>query len=85
MRSHKFAPLTRLMYIKKKLKWKQVKQDAFGKFKRILARNALSTYPDFNETLKIHTDSSVFQVGVFVSQKGKPIYFYSIKLTYFQQ
>ena len=44
-------------------------------------RENLLTYPDFNEKFKIHTDASKFQFGVVVSQKGKPITFYSIKLT----
>ena len=44
-------------------------------------RENLLTYPDFNEKFKIHTDASKFQLGVVVSQKGKPITFYSIKLT----
>ena len=39
------------------------------------------TYPDFNETFKIHTNDSAFQLGAVISQKGKPITFYSIKLT----
>ena len=33
----------------------KVKQDALGKIKRIVSRDTLLTYPDFNETLKIHT------------------------------
>ena len=49
----------------------QVKQDAFDKIKRIMARDTLLTYPDFNETFKIHTDASAFQLGVVISQKGR--------------
>ena len=36
---------------------------------------------DFNETFKIHTDASAFQLGAVISQKGKPIDFYGRKLT----
>ena len=46
-----------------------------------MARNNLLTYMDFNETLKIHTNASAFQLGAVISHKGKPIAFYSIKLT----
>ena len=50
-----------------------------------MARDNLLTYPDFNETFKIYTNASVFQVGAFIVQKGKPIAFYGRKLTYVQQ
>ena len=46
-----------------------------------MARDTLLTYPDFNETFKIHTDASAFQLGAVISQKGKPIDFYRRKLT----
>ena len=50
-----------------------------------MTRDTLLTYPDFNETFKIHTDASVFQVGSVISQKVKPIALYSRKLTDEQQ
>ena len=50
-----------------------------------MERNNLSLYPDFNETFKINTNDSAFQLGVVVSQKGKPIDFYIRKLTDAQQ
>ena len=83
--SHTLAPLTRLPSIKQKFKWTQVKQDAFEEIKRILARYTLLNYPDFNETFKIHTDDSAFQLRAVISQKGKPIVFCSIKITDSQQ
>ena len=46
-----------------------------------MARDTLLTYPYFNQTFKINTDSSAFQLGVVISQKGNPIDFCSIKLT----
>ena len=83
--SHKLASLTRLTSIKRKFKWRDVKQYAFEEIKRILARYTLLNYPDFNETFKIHTDDSAFQLGAVISQKDTPIVFYSIKLTDTQQ
>ena len=74
-RSHTLEPLTKLTYIKRKFKWTKVKQDDFDKIKRIVACNNLSTYPDFNETYKINTDASAFQLGAVIIQKGKPITF----------
>ena len=50
-----------------------------------MARDTLSTYPDFNETFKIHTDASAFQLGTVISHKGKPLSLYTIKLTDAQQ
>ena len=82
MRSHTLVPLTILTSIKHEFQWKQVKQDAFDKIKRIVARNTLLNYPGFNEEFKIHTDASTFQLGAVVIQKVKPIAFYGIKLTY---
>ena len=61
-RSHTLAPITRLMYIKRKFKRTQVRKHAFNKIKRIVARNNLLTYPDSNETFKIHTDASALQL-----------------------
>ena len=40
-----------------------MEQDAFDEIKRIVARDTLLTYPDFNEAFKIHTDASAFQLG----------------------
>ena len=66
-RSHTLAPLTRLTSIKRIFKWTQVEQDAFNKIKGIVARDTFSNYPDFNETFKIHTYASLFQLGAVIS------------------
>ena len=79
------APLTRLTFIKRKFKWAQVKQDAFNKIKRVVACDTLLIYKYFNETSKIHTDASAFQLWAVISHKGKPIAFYSWKLDEAQQ
>ena len=50
-----------------------------------MARDTLLTYLDFNETFKMHTNASAFQLGAVIIQKGKPIPFYSRKLTDAQQ
>ena len=84
-RSHTLAPLTRFTSINRKFKWTEVEQDAFNKIKRIVARDTLLTYLDFNETFNIHIDASAFRLVAVISHKGKPIAFYSIKLTGVQQ
>ena len=45
----------------------------------------LLAYPDFNELFEIHTDGSDYQLGAVISQKGRPIAFYSRKLSPAQQ
>ena len=59
-RSHTLSPLTKLMPIKRKFKWTQFKQYAFEKNNWIMARGTILTYPDFNQTFKIHTNASTF-------------------------
>ena len=46
-----------------------------------MACNTLLTYPDFNEEFKIRTNARKFQLGAVIIQNGKPIDFYSLKLT----
>ena len=50
-----------------------------------MACDTLLTYPDFNETFKINNNAIAFQSGAVISQKGKPIAFYSRELTGSQQ
>ena len=59
-RLHSLAPLTKLTSINRKSKWAKFEQDAFNEIKRIVARDTLSTYTDFNEILKIQTDARAF-------------------------
>ena len=66
-RSHKLAPLTKLTSINRKFKWTKVEQYAFDEIKLIVARDTLLTHPDFNETFKIHTNASAFQLGAVIS------------------
>ena len=47
-----------------------------------MARDTLSTYLYFNETFKIHTGASAFQLGAVISQRCKHIAFHSRKLIY---
>ena len=50
-----------------------------------MACDNLLTYPDFNETFKIHTNASAFQLRAVIIQKGKLNAFYSRKLTDVQE
>jgi len=48
--------------------------------KRIIARETLLAFPNFNEPFHIYTDASKAQLGAVITQKDKPIAFYSRKL-----
>jgi RNase H-like domain found in reverse transcriptase len=48
--------------------------------KKIIAREVMLAYPDFNKPFEIHMDASHYQLGVVIAQQGKPIAFYSCKL-----
>ena len=79
-RSHTMAPLTALTSVTRKWKWEKEHQDAFEATKRIIARETLLAYPDFELPFELHTDASDYQLGAVIAQKGKPIAFYSRKL-----
>jgi len=78
--SHVLAPLAALT--SKTTKWKREPQHqkAFAMTKRIIAKETLLAYPNFNKPFQIHTDASHCQLGAVVSQEGKPKAFYSRKL-----
>ena len=46
----------------------------------MIGREVLLAYPDFNAPFEIHNDASKLQIGAGISQKGKPIAFYSQKM-----
>ena len=83
-RAHILKPLTDLTGKKKlnmKDDWTPECQDAFRKMKAILAMDVLTAYPDHNKTFHIYTDSSDYQMGACIMQDGRPVAFYSKKLT----
>jgi len=79
-RSHVLAPLAALTSKTTKWKWEPQQQKAFAMAKRIIAKETLLAYPNFNKPFQIYTDASHYQLGAVVSQDGKPIAFYSRKL-----
>ena len=48
--------------------------------KKLIAKETLLTYPNFNKVFEVHTDASKVQLGACISQEGKPVAFYSRKL-----
>ena len=84
-RSGLLAPLTALTSKNVKYKWKDKHQNCFDAIKSVIGREVFLVYPDFNDLFKIHTDSSKLHIGASISQKGKPIDFYSQKMNSAQQ
>ncbi len=79
-RSHCLAPLAALTSKNAKWRWGNEERQAFNQMKKIISRETLLVYPDFNKKFVIHTDASQYQLGGVISQDGKPIAFYSRKL-----
>jgi hypothetical protein len=79
-RSGLLAPLTALTSNKIPFKWTDEHQLAFTAIKRVIRRETLLAYPDFNAPFHIHTDASKTQIGAVISQKGKPIALYLRKM-----
>jgi hypothetical protein len=50
-----------------------------------MAANALAAYPDHNKQFDIYTDASDFQLGACIIQEGRPVAYFSCKLTKSQQ
>ena len=79
-RSHLLAPLTKLCSKEAKWVWGDEQQKAFNDMKKVISRETLLVYPQFDKEFVIHTDASHTQLGAVISQDGRPIAFYSRKL-----
>jgi len=86
-RSHILAPLTALTKgaKRKPIHWNHKLQKAFDNIKQVVSKETMLSFPDFSKTFDVHTDASDFQLGGVISQEGRPIAFYSRKLTDTQQ
>ena len=80
-RSHLLHPLTALTSHKVRFKWTELEQKAFDDIKHAFSQDTLLAYTYFNKHFDIHTYSRDYQLGEVISQNGKPIAFYSQKLT----
>ena len=79
--SYLLQPLTVLTSMKVKFKWTVAEQKSFDDIKLIVDCNTLLIYPDFNKRFDIHTGASQYLLGAVIGQDGKPIAFYSRKIT----
>ena len=79
-RSEILIPLSSMTSKQAKWNWSKEYQKIFDTIKSLSSRETLLSYPNFDKPFEIHTDSSKLQLGSVISQKGKPIAFYSRKL-----
>lgn len=84
-RAHILAPITKLQSKDVPFQWTEECQKAFDTIKALIAQDVLLAYPDPNEPFEIYTDASDLQLGAVIKQHGKPVAFYSRKLTPTQQ
>jgi hypothetical protein len=86
-RAHILKLLTDQSSMKKRapIKWIDEMQKAFDKMHLLMAANALAAYPYHNKRFNIYTDASDFQLGTCIIQEGRPVAYFSQKLTKSQQ
>ncbi len=58
---------------------------AFDHVKATIARDVVLAYPDYSEVFEIYTDASSKQLGAVITQKNRPIAFFSRKLSVAQR
>ena len=79
-RSHVLAPLTSLTSKNVPWKWGENESKAFHDTKKIISKETVLAFPNFDIPFVIYTDASKSQLGGVITQNGKPLAFYSRKL-----
>jgi RNase H-like domain found in reverse transcriptase len=80
-RSEIITPLTNLTKKNARFKWNEECTKSFNTLKSLLAKRVVLAYPNFKLPFDIYTDASGKQIGAVIQQQGKPLAFYSRKLT----
>jgi len=80
-RAELLAPLTTLCGQNKKFHWGEEQEQAFKNVKQQLTQEKMLTYPQFDKPFIVYTDASDKQIGGVITQEGKPLGFFSRKLT----
>ncbi len=60
-------------------------QKEFDKMRLLIVANARAAYPDNSKQFDVHTNASDFQLGTCIIQIGRPVAYFSQKLTKPQQ
>jgi hypothetical protein len=66
---------------KKPWRWDSMHQQAFDNAKSTIAKEVVLAFPDFTKPFKIYTDVSTMQLGAVITQRNRPITFFSRKLS----
>ena len=74
------APLSDLLSSTKEFIWTQEHEEAFRDLCTALTTAPVLALPDFTLPFAVACDASVIAVGAELSQRGRPIAFYSKKL-----
>jgi hypothetical protein len=64
-RSHILTPLTELTKVprgSKLFKWEEAQDKAFQEIKKLISKNTMLIFPDFNKFFEIHTNASDYQL-----------------------
>jgi hypothetical protein len=80
-RSHVLAQLTGLVSPLVKYKLGEEQHKAFEEIKQKVSQENLIAFPDFEKEFHVYSDASNKQLGAVIMQEGKPLAFYSRKLS----
>ncbi|XP_024009240.1 uncharacterized protein LOC112084352 [Eutrema salsugineum] len=74
------APLTAVVKKSVGFTWGEAQQKAFNTLKKKLTNAPVLVLPEFNKTFEVECDASGIGIGALLTQRGKPVAFFSKKL-----
>eukprot|EP00985_Skeletonema_marinoi_P027203 scaffold21963_cov80-Skeletonema_marinoi.AAC.1 len=61
--------------------WNSTHDCAFQELKSVVAKDAITTFPNRRQPFQVYTDASDKQLGACIMQSGRPVAYYSKKLS----